>query len=262
MVVGVPVTGHGGATVTEDRPPASVPEIVEPHGPVVEPHGPVVEPDVTVLQAAAITDVGPSTIRRRLAEAGHPDLPHAYKDDSGRWLIPLHDLRAVFTVAGSAPGTPAAPGVGSGPAVGRSGAADGALADALRRVEVAEATATLARRELADRLADKDAQIAQIRTDREALLRRTDQALSAKDEAIIAKDDTVTALVGALADRDDRILTLEREIQALSRGPSGGYVRGKVVNGGTPRRGRSKVGKPKAPRRSLWEWLIGIEGPK
>jgi hypothetical protein len=249
--------------VTEHRAPASVPEIVEPHG------GPVraaAEPDVTVLQAAAIADVGPSTIRRRLSEAGHPDLPHAYKDDSGRWLIPLHDLRAVFAVAASTPGTPAAPGLRSRSGADRS-AADGELTDARRRVEVAEATAAEARRELADRLADKDAQIAQIRADKEALLRRTDQALSAKDEAIIAKDDTVTALVGALADRDDRILTLERELQVLSRGPKGGgptgaYVRGTVVNGGKPKRGRSKAGKPKAPRRSLWEWLIGIEGPR
>ncbi len=119
--------------------------------------------------------------------------------------------------------------------------------------------AAQARRELAERLADKDAQIAQVTADSAALLRRADQALAAKDEAIIAKDDTVTALVGALADRDDRILSLEREIRALRAEPTAGYVQGTVVNGPRAGRGRPSGSVSKPPRRTLWEWLIGIE---
>lgn len=250
--------------MTGTRAPAAVPEIVGAHdGATVPP----AEADLTITQASEFAGVGPSTIRRRLAEQGHPDLPRAYKDVSGRWFIPVGDLRVAFPAGDPVPDVPApttdeaarpaadrrsAPGTESAEAGGR-------LADALQRAGIAEFAAAQARRELAERLADKDAQIAQVTADSAALLRRADQALAAKDEAIIAKDDTVTALVGALADRDDRILSLEREIRALRAEPTAGYVQGTVVNGPRAGRGRPSGSVSKPPRRTLWEWLIGIE---
>jgi hypothetical protein len=98
------------------------------------------QPELTVTQASKAARVDPRTIRRRLTGG---DFPNAHRvngrggPDTGPWLIPVTDLLA----AGLSLHTPEQPQASGATGVATDGSLQVALADAVRRAEVAEAVA-------------------------------------------------------------------------------------------------------------------------
>jgi hypothetical protein len=78
------------------------------------------------------------------------------------------------------------------------------LADARRRAAVAEAVATEARRELVERLADKD------------------EIIRATRETVETQSAAITALAREVEDKDHALALVEKQIGALDAEPSGG----------------------------------------
>ena len=147
-------------TVTDDRPPLDERLDAMPA---------TARPELTVTEAAKATGVDRRTISRRLdADAfpnAHRDVGRQGQPESGPWLIPVADLIA----AGLRPYAPTS--AEAEPKATGTTDLRGALADAIRRAEVAES-----RRELAEH--DRDAARA-VATERERTIAALNVAVRA-----------------------------------------------------------------------------------
>jgi hypothetical protein len=167
--------------------------------------------ELTVAEAAARFGVSPTTIRRRLNERPGPDgrrrltaLPHAHQDSTGMWKIPVDDLEVAQFRPG--PHTHSSVGTSTIQVTGSDGIR-GELADFGRRAAAAETMAAEARRELTERLAEKDETIRTIRATVEAL------------------NATVVALSRELEEKDDRLALLEERGEESDAVTSAGLTR-------------------------------------
>jgi hypothetical protein len=172
--------------------------------------------ELTVAEAATRFGVSPTTIRRRLNEKPGPDgrrrstaLPHAHQDETGVWMIPFDDLEVAQFKAG--PHVDSSVGGSTSRASGQRGPSPvvtdslrDELADARRRAAVAEAMANETRRELNERLIDKD------------------EALRATHGIVETQSATITALTREVEGKDHLLALMKKRVEALDAGPSGG----------------------------------------
>jgi hypothetical protein len=165
--------------------------------------------ELTVAEAAARFGVSPTTIRRRLNERpGHDGrrrvtaLPHAHQDNAGVWKIPVDDLEVAQFKAGTRPS------VGKSTVqVTASDGVRGEFADFRKRAAVAEAMAAEARRELTERLAEKDETIRTIRA------------------TVEAQNATIVALSRELEEQDDRLALMQTRVEEPEAVTSAGLTR-------------------------------------
>jgi hypothetical protein len=167
--------------------------------------------ELTVAEAAARFGVSPTTIRRRLNERPGPDgrrrvtaLPHAHQDNTGVWKIPVDDLELAQFKAGAQPHTSVAK---STLLVTASEGVRGELASLRQRAAVAETMAAEARRELMERLAEKDETIRTIRA------------------TVEAQNAAIVALSRELEEKDDRLVLLEERVEEPDAVTSAGLTR-------------------------------------
>jgi hypothetical protein len=167
--------------------------------------------ELTVAEAAASVGVSPTTIRRRLNQRPGPDgrrrvtaLPHAHQDHTGVWKIPVDDLELAQFKSGTRPRS----SVGKSTIqVTTSDGLRGATADPWQRATAAETVAAEARRELTERLAEKDETIRTIRA------------------TVEAQSATIVALSRELEEQNERLTLMEKQVEEPEPVTSAGLTR-------------------------------------
>ena len=167
--------------------------------------------ELTIAEAAARFGVSPTTIRRRLKERPAHDgrrrvsaLPHAHRDNSGVWKIPVDDLEVAQFKAGAQPHSSVD---NSSMQVTGSDGVRGQLADFRQWAAAAETMAAEARRELTERLAEADETIRTIRA------------------TVEAQNATIVALSRELEEQDDRLALVEKRVEEPDVMTSAGLTR-------------------------------------
>jgi hypothetical protein len=169
--------------------------------------------EMTVAEAAARYGISSTAIRRRLKEKPRADgrrrataLPNAHRDETGAWMIPVDDLETAQFKAGTQADTFEGTHLEAPePPIAADSLRD-ELAAARQRIAVAEQMTTEARRELVERLADKD------------------QIIRAIRETVETQSATIAALAREVEDKGDRLALMEERAEALDTAPPDRYT--------------------------------------